>query len=63
VPRGLATEWPFTNPRFVGRDLSWDARLALEKIEPSADRPRRGASVAFSPLAHSPAWPEIASAS
>jgi hypothetical protein len=37
VPRWLATEWPFTNPRFVGRDLSWDDWLALEKIEPSAD--------------------------
>jgi hypothetical protein len=28
VPRWLASAWPFTNPRFVGRDLSWDDRLA-----------------------------------
>jgi hypothetical protein len=29
VPRWLASAWPFTNPRFVGRDLSWDDWLAL----------------------------------
>ncbi|MDQ1477816.1 MAG: hypothetical protein QOE62_3045 [Actinomycetota bacterium] len=29
VPRWLASAWPFTNPRFVGRDLGWDDWLAL----------------------------------
>jgi hypothetical protein len=29
VPRWLADEWPFTSPRFIGRDLGWDQWLAL----------------------------------
>lgn len=33
VPHWLATAWPFTRPRFVGRDLSWDDWLALPRIE------------------------------
>jgi len=34
VPRWLASAWPFTNPRFVGRDLSWEQWLALPEIDP-----------------------------
>ena len=29
VPRWIADEWPFSNPRFIGRDLSWDQWHAL----------------------------------
>ena len=35
VPRWLAQAWPFTNPRFIGRDLSWAQWLALPEIAPS----------------------------
>ncbi|MFJ2392390.1 N-acetyltransferase [Streptomyces sp. NPDC087843] len=29
VPRWIAADWPFARPRFIGRDLSWRAWLAL----------------------------------
>ncbi|CAB4701539.1 unannotated protein [freshwater metagenome] len=29
VPDWIATEWPFRRPRYVGRDLTWSAWLAL----------------------------------
>ena len=29
VPAWIATQWPLRRPRFVGRDLTWDAWLAL----------------------------------
>ena len=29
VPRWIASDWPLERPRYVGRDLSWDAWLAL----------------------------------
>jgi hypothetical protein len=29
VPAWIADEWPFTTPRFIGRDLSWAEWLAL----------------------------------
>jgi len=34
VPQWIATTWPFTKPRYVGRDLSWDDWLALPAIHP-----------------------------
>jgi hypothetical protein len=34
VPQWIAATWPFTNPRYVGRDLSWDDWLALPAIHP-----------------------------
>lgn len=40
VPRWLHDSWPFANPRFVGRDLSWSEWLALpEKPTPGAGTP------------------------
>lgn len=33
VPRWIAADWPFTGPRYVGRDLSWDDWLALPDSE------------------------------
>ncbi len=32
VPRWIASRWPFTRPRYVGRDLSWQEWLALPDI-------------------------------
>ncbi|MBJ7357840.1 GNAT family N-acetyltransferase [Nocardioides sp.] len=32
VPRWVAQSWPLTAPRYVGRDLSWDAWLALPDL-------------------------------
>lgn len=29
VPRWVAEQWPFSSPRFVGRDLTWAEWLAL----------------------------------
>lgn len=29
VPQWIAAAWPFTRPRFIGRDLSWADWLAL----------------------------------
>ena len=29
VPAWIAKAWPFTQPRFIGRDLSWDEWIAL----------------------------------
>jgi hypothetical protein len=38
VPEWLAAAWPFAQPRFVGRDLSWDDWLALPELpEPGDD--------------------------
>lgn len=34
VPRWIAQAWPFTRPRFIGRDLSWPAWLALPDVNP-----------------------------
>ena len=36
VPRWIAAAWPFTRPRYVGRDLSWADWLALPDIDPPA---------------------------
>lgn len=33
VPEWIANEWPFTSPRFIGRDLSWTEWIALPKPE------------------------------
>ncbi|HEY5051129.1 MAG TPA: hypothetical protein VII50_09515 [Acidothermaceae bacterium] len=35
VPRWIATHWPFTNPRYIGRDIMWTDWLDL----PDADQP------------------------
>ena len=32
IPVWIATHWPFTTPRFVGRDLSWAEWLALPEV-------------------------------
>ncbi|GAB3556885.1 hypothetical protein J2S53_004254 [Actinopolyspora lacussalsi] len=32
VPRWIATEWPFRNPRFLGRDIAWQDWLALPRV-------------------------------
>jgi len=32
VPRWLSEAWPFTRPRFLGRDLSWAQWLALPAV-------------------------------
>ena len=32
VPRWIARVWPFTRPRYVGRDLSWAEWLALPAV-------------------------------
>jgi len=32
VPAWIATDWPLDRPRYVGRDLSWDAWLALPDL-------------------------------
>jgi hypothetical protein len=37
VPEWLASAWPFAQPRFVGRDLSWDDWLALPEVAASDD--------------------------
>jgi hypothetical protein len=29
VPQWIAAAWPFTQPRYIGRDLSWADRLTL----------------------------------
>jgi hypothetical protein len=31
VPRWIREEWPLQRPRYVGRDLSWQAWLALPR--------------------------------
>jgi hypothetical protein len=36
VPQWIAAAWPFTQPRYVGRDLSWAEWLALPGIDPPA---------------------------
>ncbi len=33
VPAWIATDWPLTAPRYVGRDLSWADWLALPDLE------------------------------
>jgi hypothetical protein len=35
VPEWIAAVWPFTSPRFIGRDLSWAQWLALPETSPS----------------------------
>jgi hypothetical protein len=37
VPEWVANAWPFTRPRFIGRDLTWRQWLALPEIESSDD--------------------------
>jgi Acetyltransferase (GNAT) domain len=32
VPRWIAEDWPLSHPRYVGRDLTWDAWLALDPL-------------------------------
>lgn len=32
VPAWVAADWPLARPRYVGRDLSWDAWLALPDL-------------------------------
>jgi hypothetical protein len=32
VPAWIAEAWPLTRPRYVGRDLTWDAWLALPEM-------------------------------
>jgi RimJ/RimL family protein N-acetyltransferase len=32
VPRWLADDWPLERPRYVGRDLSWEAWVALPDL-------------------------------
>jgi hypothetical protein len=29
VPRWIAEEWPFTSPRFIGKDISWSEWMKL----------------------------------
>ena len=36
VPRWISRAWPFTNPRYIGRDLTWAQWLALAEIAPRA---------------------------
>lgn len=38
LPRWIETQWPFTHPRFIGQDLSWDEWLALPPLPPQAAR-------------------------
>ena len=33
VPLWIAADWPLERPRYVGRDLTWDAWLALPDID------------------------------
>jgi len=35
VPRWMATDWPFTSPRYIGRDVTWAEWLDL----PDAEQP------------------------
>jgi len=37
VPGWIAADWPFVQPRYVGRDVSWADWLMLPDIDPSAD--------------------------
>jgi hypothetical protein len=32
VPQWIATSWPFHQPRFIGRELTWEAWLALPPV-------------------------------
>jgi hypothetical protein len=32
VPRWIAQDWPLASPRYVGRDLSWDAWVSLPEV-------------------------------
>lgn len=34
VPSWIATQWPFENPRYIGRDLTWAQWLDLPDAEP-----------------------------
>ena len=34
VPRWIAAAWPFTQPRYIGRGISWADWLALPGIDP-----------------------------
>jgi len=33
LPRWVSACWPFTHPRYIGRDLSWDEWLRLPDLE------------------------------
>ena len=37
VPRWVSEAWPFVQPRFIGRDLSWTEWLALPERAEAAD--------------------------
>jgi hypothetical protein len=32
VPSWIAADWPFKEPRYIGRDLSWQEWLALPEV-------------------------------
>jgi hypothetical protein len=34
VPQWIAAAWPFTRPRYIGRDMSWADWLALPDVDP-----------------------------
>ncbi len=34
VPSWIDDVWPFHRPRYIGRDLDWDAWLALPDVGP-----------------------------
>lgn len=35
VPRWIASDWPFRRPRYLGRDISWDAWRSLPPSAPA----------------------------
>lgn len=36
VPAWVEKSWPFQEPRYVGRDLTWESWLALPDVDPPA---------------------------
>ncbi|RNL63347.1 N-acetyltransferase [Nocardioides marmoriginsengisoli] len=48
VPAWIRSSWPFTAPRYIGRDLTWAAWLALPDLTPAPD----SVSVSEHPLTH-----------
>jgi hypothetical protein len=39
VPTWIAADWPFTRPRFVGRDIGWDEWLSMPDLSARTARP------------------------
>jgi hypothetical protein len=37
VPRWIAADWPFTSPRYIGRDLTWAEWSALPDHQPQGE--------------------------